>query len=94
MRAGKYADPEIAIANGIILQYSKLYDLDKKKATNFRRARRTNWKKTILILKRKGLIEEGLRYQKYANIILSQFHKKITSHNTKIQKFRPISDIE
>ena len=88
MVAGKYADPEIAIKNGIIQYYKQLYDQNTTEATNFRRSRRTNWKKSIGILKRKGLMEEAQRYQNFANIVLSEFHAKITSQNTKIQRFR------
>ncbi|OLS28525.1 MAG: hypothetical protein HeimC2_05810 [Candidatus Heimdallarchaeota archaeon LC_2] len=92
MVAGKYADPEIAIKNGIIQFYQQLYDKDTTKATNFRRSRRTNWKKSIGILIKKGLLEEAQRYQNFANTVLSEFHAKITSQNTKIQRFRPIND--
>lgn len=94
MASGKYADPEIALKNGIVEHYKELYGKNTTKATNFRRARRTNWKKAILILMKKGLIEEAKRYQEYANNVLSEFHKYITSHNNKIQRFRPITDVD
>lgn len=94
MVAGKFADPEIAIKNGIIEYYRELYNRDTTKATNFRRARRTNWKKSITILLRKGLVNEARRYQKHANYALIEFHKYITSHNSKIQGFRPIDDVD
>ncbi len=71
-----------------------LYDQNTIKTTNFRRARRTNWKKAISILLKKGMVDEAKRYQEHVNILLSAFHDHITANNTKIQVFRPIDDVD
>ena len=94
MNAGRFADPEIAQQNDIVKFYKELYAEDTTKATNFRRSRRENWRRSITNLMNDGQLDEAKRYQSHANLVLSEFHDFIKLHNTKIRRFNPINEIE
>lgn len=88
--SGKFVDPELSIARGIIGHYRRQYDVDTKEAHNFRRSRRTNWSAKIKRLLKEGEVEEARRNECFANVVLHTMHEYLVTNNTKMRRYKQI----